>query len=312
MSDCATVAVVIVTYNFGQYLDDALRSVLEQSRRPDQIVVVDDGSTNETRRLVATVPERYPGVRSVLAAHRGQAFTRNTGMRATTTDYVLCLDGDDRLKVQALEKLCGVLDQRPEIDFAYCWSEKFGTERGIVRYTDWDPAVLVYASFVQPSAVVLRRSAFVKTAGWGELMQRHGGFDEWDLFTQAAEVGLRGQLVPEALVDWRRHDGSDMPRMMSLQDTLLPLLYQRHYWFFVTGLARIGELLVETRALEKFVRSHREPLDAEAQIAARRVNTARAAISQASQRVAETIQLQNQIAQLEVDIAQLRRLASHT
>jgi len=284
-----SVAVVIVTYNFGQYLDEALRSVLAQTYPPAEVVVVDDESTNETRQLVASVPQRYPGVRAILSEHAGQARTRNVGIRATTSDLVLCLDGDDMLLPTCLEQAVAAFAEHPEADLVYGWTEKFGAESGVQQYRPWDVAATINNNFIQPSAFVFRRSLFERTAGWGEVLTRAGGYDDWDFTVTAAEVGAVGYVVPQVWARWRRHAGNDFPRMMQKFAACRRLIYQRHYWFFserwpgivgelVRGLPpaqlryelEFGAADSVVRTLEEQVRQLRSAIDAAvAQVTAR-------------------------------------------
>lgn len=94
--DAHTVAVVIPCHNYGQYLGECLESVLAQTYPPDEIVVVDDASTDDS----AAVAERYAGrgVRLIrFETNQGVAAARNAGIDATTAAYLVCLDADDLL-----------------------------------------------------------------------------------------------------------------------------------------------------------------------------------------------------------------------
>src|SRR5438094_1927496 len=93
------VSAIITTYNYAQFIDGAIECALQQTRRPDEIVVVDDGSTDETAEIVA----RYSaeGVRYVYKENGGAGSARNRGIRETDGDLLAFLDADDRW---ALEK----------------------------------------------------------------------------------------------------------------------------------------------------------------------------------------------------------------
>ena len=93
-----TVSVVIPCFNQGRFLRDALDSVLTQTLQPAEIVVVDDGSTDDT----AAVAGRYPGVRCIRQPNSGLASARNAGVTNTTGEAVVFLDADDRLRPDAL------------------------------------------------------------------------------------------------------------------------------------------------------------------------------------------------------------------
>jgi glycosyltransferase involved in cell wall biosynthesis len=94
-----TVSVVIPCFNQGHFLTEALESVFSQTRLPDEVVVVDDGSTDET----PTVARKFPTVRCIRQSNRGLASARNTGLRHTRCDYLVFLDADDRLWRTAIE-----------------------------------------------------------------------------------------------------------------------------------------------------------------------------------------------------------------
>lgn len=111
----ATVSVVIPCYNQGRFLAEAIESVLRQTRPPAELVVVDDGSTDET----AAVARRYPGVRYVRQRNQGLASSRNAGLRRTGGEYLVFLDADDRLRPDALEVGARELDAHPEAALAW-------------------------------------------------------------------------------------------------------------------------------------------------------------------------------------------------
>ena len=86
-----TVSVVIPCFNQGHFLSEALESVLAQTRPADEVVVVDDGSTDNTSAVV----RRFPSIRCIRQPNRGLASARNTGLRHTSCDYLVFLDADD-------------------------------------------------------------------------------------------------------------------------------------------------------------------------------------------------------------------------
>jgi GT2 family glycosyltransferase len=95
-----TVSVVIPTYNRAHWLRQAIRSALQQSHRPLEILVVDDGSTDDTAALCA---EMGPPVRHVAQAHAGAAVARNRGLQEARGEYVAFLDSDDLWEPSKLE-----------------------------------------------------------------------------------------------------------------------------------------------------------------------------------------------------------------
>ena len=109
------VAVVIPTYNHARFLDDAIASVLAQTSPVNEIIVVDDGSTDHPER----VTDRHQAVRLIRQQQSGLAAARNTGWRAAQSEFVVFLDADDRLKPDAIGTNAARLLANPDAAFSY-------------------------------------------------------------------------------------------------------------------------------------------------------------------------------------------------
>jgi glycosyltransferase involved in cell wall biosynthesis len=107
-----TVSVIIPCYKQAHFLPQAIESVLAQSH-PAEIIVVDDGSPDHTAEVAA----RYPGVRCLRQDNRGLAEARNSGFRASRGNYVMFLDADDRLTINAIEAHLRCFADHPEAGF---------------------------------------------------------------------------------------------------------------------------------------------------------------------------------------------------
>jgi len=93
MDNSLSVSVVIITLNRAEWLKDALISLTKQSRSPDEVVVVDNGSTDHTKEIALSFSDRLP-LKYVLESVRGIPFARNTGVRNATGDIVAFIDDD--------------------------------------------------------------------------------------------------------------------------------------------------------------------------------------------------------------------------
>lgn len=111
----AGVAVAIATYNHAHYLGQALDSVLSQTIPPHEIIVVDDGSSDDPAAVVA----RYPGVRLVRQPNQGLSAARNTALGLATAERILFLDADDLLMPRAIESALACFRDHPEAGFVY-------------------------------------------------------------------------------------------------------------------------------------------------------------------------------------------------
>ena len=111
------VSIIIPTYNYRKYVRNAINSVLEQSFRDFEIIVVDDGSTDDTKDIIQ---ERYaPEVRYYYQENKGPGAARNLGLKYTRGEYIVFLDADDLFLPQNLETKITLLDEKPGISWAF-------------------------------------------------------------------------------------------------------------------------------------------------------------------------------------------------
>ena len=152
------ISVVIPCYNHGHYLSAAIESVLGQSYPFVEIVVIDDGSTDNTRQ----VAQRYEGVKYVYQTNSGLSAARNKGIEESKGAYLLFLDADDWLYPQALQINYRHLQQNPKAAFVsggYMMDFKEeGEKREIIRQVQMEPYVaLLHNNYVGMIATVLFR-----------------------------------------------------------------------------------------------------------------------------------------------------------
>ncbi|HEV8145511.1 MAG TPA: glycosyltransferase family A protein, partial [Bryobacteraceae bacterium] len=120
-------SVVIVCYNQAQYLGEAIESVAAQSDPPMEVILVDDGSTDNT----AAVARKYPYVDYVWQANRGLAAARNTGLRVASSEYVLFLDADDLLRPNAVRAGVECFERNPDAGFVFGAFQNIFSDRTI-------------------------------------------------------------------------------------------------------------------------------------------------------------------------------------
>lgn len=208
-----TVSVVIPCYNLGEYLDEAVESVLAQTYQDFEILIVDDGSTDEqTRTLLANYSQ--PRTRVIRTDNRGLSAAKNTGAARTTGKYLCMLDADDRLDPRYMALSVAALDQDETLAFASHWLRTFGEEE-----KDWTPAACDFPALLDLNTVngaaLVRREALNAVGGFDESMRE--GCEDWDFWIALVARGFRGRIIPEVLFHYRRRTGS-MSRMMMTGD----------------------------------------------------------------------------------------------
>lgn len=187
-----TVAVIIPTYNRAHLVGQTVDSMLNQSRPPDEVIVVDDGSTDATSQVIATFGDR---VRYIKKENAGKAAALNRGMAEVRSEYVWLMDDDDWALPNALEAHLDFLATRTDIDFSY------GTH---YRFCGNGPPSMEWISSQAPScvSVVEPEDLFVRAMLWFPFSlqsmlvpcrcyEQVGSFDESLTFTEDYEMILR-------------------------------------------------------------------------------------------------------------------------
>lgn len=130
---------LINNYNYAQFLSAAIESVLNQSVKFDEIVIVDDGSTDKSCEFLKQKESEHPSIKLVLKEkNEGQLSCFNAGFLASTGDIIFFLDADDSYKPNYLENALAFYKKNNQCDFLYCGYEKFGSAKGIVNTFDED------------------------------------------------------------------------------------------------------------------------------------------------------------------------------
>ena len=242
------VTIAIPCYNHGRYLSAAVNSALGQTHPEVEIVVVDDGSTDETPQVVADFGD---AVRSFRQDNAGPAATYNFAASVAKGEYISFLDADDELHPLYVQELLGAFCDRQGDDslgFVYCQMQLFGREQQMTWYPEFDPVALGYGNYVNSAALL--RSGVLLDASFDPTLE---GSEDWDFFLTLADHGWTGQLVDLPLLRYRTHnDGrsrNDRMQSRQRQRALLSSMGEKH-----NGLPR-RPILRRGRMFETYVRT---------------------------------------------------------
>ena len=233
----ATVTVIIPVYNREEYLRAALDSVFLQTRLPDEVIVVDDGSTDNT----PAVAESYPEVTLLRQSNSGVSVARNRAVEAATSEWVAFLDSDDLWQPTKLELQMAALEANPVFEACTCntmaLQEPGGTPgpppSNIPPGTDI-AAGLRGSLRLPPGSVIARRERVLQVGGFDDSARP---CEDWDLWLRLVDAGCRFLLVPEALLLIRAHESNlsnQSYRMMGAE----MLAWERHVGPRFSPLAR--------------------------------------------------------------------------
>jgi glycosyltransferase involved in cell wall biosynthesis len=212
MSSVPLITVVIPCYLHAQYLPEAVESVVAQSFERWEIIIVDDGSPDDTAAVAEALIARYPqrSIRLLRQSNQGLAASRNNAIRQARGDYILPLDADDAIAPGMLAASAAVLDSRPEIGFVYTDVQRFGAEHTLLRTAAYDLDALRFDCLMMP-ATLFRKAAWAQTSGFFTNMGIQG-YEDWDFWLRLAAVGWQGHHLPLPLLRYRRSASSMLTR----------------------------------------------------------------------------------------------------
>jgi len=178
------VSVVVATYNMGRYLADAVESALAQSYPEVEVVIVDDGSTDDTPDIVQRW-RQHPRVRLHRQANGGQARAKNTGIRLSRGAFVAFLDADDVWLPDKLAWQIPLFEGRPEVGVVYSDQEKMDylgkplPQAPMRLHRGWVSGPLLIENFVSFPTAVVRRAHLEQYGAFDESLRMGIDYDLW-------------------------------------------------------------------------------------------------------------------------------------
>jgi glycosyltransferase involved in cell wall biosynthesis len=193
------ITVMIGVYNGAAYLGEAIDSVLAQGYEPLELIVVDDGSDDDS----GEVAQAYPEVRYFYQDNAGNGAARNRAVEVATGDYFAFLDADDRFTSGKLARQLAALEANPGLDLVFGHVREFispeldDETRKAIR-----PPAPGPMPWTAPNLMLIRRAAFERVGPFSTSI-RVGVTVDW--FARASEAGLRYEILPEVVLERRLH-----------------------------------------------------------------------------------------------------------
>ena len=202
------VSVIIPCYNQGEFIDEAVGSVLAQTFDDFEIIIVNDGSTDAATNALL---EKYsrPKTTVIHTENQGVCTARNTAVKAAAGKYILPLDADDKIEPTYLEKAVNVLDNHPETGVVWCKADFFGAQKG-----EWDLKPFSLKQIMNNGCAfvtaMFRKSDWERVGGYNVNMVH--SLEDWDFWLSFVERGLYFYQIPEILFHYRQHTVSRTTR----------------------------------------------------------------------------------------------------
>lgn len=241
--DKPLVSVVLPVYNGKQYLAEAIDSVLSQTFANFELIMIDDGSTDDSQQILREYEKRDPRVRVVVRENRGLATTLNDSLDIARGAWIARMDQDDIALPHRFERQLEWLEQTGA-DICGSWVQRFGSaDKRVVRLPQTDEAIKMAMLFHSPFAhpAVIMRAPLVKRLRYDKAWEKAEDYDLWE---RAAEAGWKMVNVPEVLLLYRVHDEQISTLTANRQQQLTQDI-RRRYWVFVSQSMRLNQRWID-------------------------------------------------------------------
>jgi glycosyltransferase involved in cell wall biosynthesis len=228
MKDMPLVSVIIPTYNHGRWIKEAVDSVFSQTYRKHEIIVIDDGSTDDTGIVLR---KRY-GDRIIYRyqTNQGRGAARNVGLHIAKGKYIQFLDADDLILSEKLEKQVKYLEDHHEVAAVYGHSLLFYEDEidnrwdnaNKKRYLSGDKLLgnMISEPFMLPSPSLVKKAWIDSVGGFDESLKSN---EDWDLWLRLAKEGAYFQYYPEEPVALFRQRRYNPPSIIHPQSAVIVL-----------------------------------------------------------------------------------------
>lgn len=219
------VSVIIPCYNHGDYILEAIDSVLAQTYDNIEIIIVNDGSDNkETIDILKSINE--PKTSVFHKENGGPSSARNFGIEQSEGEFILTLDSDDMFAPSFLEKAVKILKNNPETGMVTSYHLRFGDHRKTGKNELTGGSVTDFLTVNNAVACLLYRyQCWVDAGGYDEDIP---GFEDWEFFINVTKQGWFIYSIPEYLFYYRDIKGSGLDRHQKKRPEIIRYIVEKH------------------------------------------------------------------------------------
>lgn len=239
------ISVVLPVYNCEKYIAEAVESILQQSFRDFEFIIIDDGSTDKTQRILRKYESEDLRIRLISRQNRGLVASLNEGIDLAHGEWIARMDADDISLPHRFERQLQWL-KTTGADITGSWYQYFGgRDKRIIKMPETDSANKIHLLFDVPFGhpTVMMRTTLVKQLGGYKAVGKQKSVDlceDYDLWERAALAGWKMTNVQEVLLMYRQHTGQ-ISTVTAMQVQFFTKVVQRRYWEFVCNDMRMNK-----------------------------------------------------------------------
>lgn len=248
------ISVILPVYNCEKYLAVAIESILSQTYTNFELIIINDGSTDDSQKILDSYKTRDSRIRVISRANKGLANTLNQSIDLARGKWIARMDQDDISFPNRLERQVKILEET-NADVCGSWVKFFGKGRskvwkGLQSDQEIKKDMLFKSPFVHPS--VMFKSDVIREFRYDSNFENAEDYDLWVRLAISGKVMIN---VPEVLLMYRKH-GDQVSNKLSNRQKLLGMVIQKRYWLFLSELYELE--LCEIEAILGFINNEKQ------------------------------------------------------
>lgn len=221
-TNLSLISVIIPAYNYDRYLPEAIESILAQNYHPIEIIIVDDGSTDNTRNVCENLQKHIQYIHYIYQPNRGLPAALNAGLKIASGDLITFVDADDIWDPKKIKLQVDLLAENPSTEIVLGYLQRIHSTKSI----DGKPVFENYdnpAMALSLGAASIRRSVFDRVGLLDEELQYANDLD-W--FMRARELEISMKVHTDTVLFYRRHD-RNMTNQVELGNQYLASMFKK-------------------------------------------------------------------------------------
>ena len=232
------VSIIVPCYNHGVYLEECLESIIQQTYKHWECIVIDNGSTDNTKQVAESFTQKDKRFKYIYTEQKGVSFARNLGIKNSTGKYILPVDADDKIAPLYIEKAVEALEKKEDVKLVYCNARLFGAANKDWMLPEFSIKNILIENIIFCSAL-FRRKDYNQTNGYNEQMVE--GFEDWDFWLELLKSGGEVVKLPDIYFYYRiKKDSRNHALDIEKQKRLREQIYQNHKELYTKILENAG------------------------------------------------------------------------
>lgn len=222
------VSVIIPAYNMESYVEECVESVLQSTYSPIEVVIVDDGSTDKTLKVLKELESKHDNIKVIAQSNMGVSFSRNNAINVANGELILPVDADDKIAPKYIELAVEQFLQDKTVKVVTAHGEFFGDRTGKWILPEFDRHLLARRNLISVCAMY-RKSDWERVEGYCTYIK---GLEDWDFWI--AMLKDDGNVICLDMVGfyYRIRPNSKRIKDRKLKSSVVATLNERHYDFF--------------------------------------------------------------------------------